>query len=81
MADLRVAVEPISSGRQTPRVYLDGHEMSGVRRVRVCSESGYRTASLDLDLDGVGDRPTDRQRDQGGLRSKTTSTSRSKATT
>jgi hypothetical protein len=50
-------MEPASRGRQTQRVYLDGHEMSGVRRVRVCSESGHRTASLDLDLDGVSIDP------------------------
>jgi hypothetical protein len=38
-------------------VYLDGHQMSGVRRVRVHSERGYRTASLDLDLDGASIDP------------------------
>lgn len=57
MADLRVAVEPSHSGRPTQRIYLDGQEMSGVRQVRVCSEQGYRTASLDLDLDGVSIDP------------------------
>lgn len=53
MAELRVAVEPSPDGRPTQRIYLDGHALSGVRQVRVCSESGDRIASLDLDLDGV----------------------------
>ena len=57
MADLRVAVEPSQSGRPTQRIYLDGHEMSGVRRVRVGSARGSRTASIDLDLDGVSIDP------------------------
>jgi hypothetical protein len=57
MAELRIAVEPERNGRPTQRVYLDGHEMSGVRRVRVHSERGYRTASLDLDLDGASIDP------------------------
>jgi len=57
MAQLRIAVEPERSGRPTQRVYLDGHEMSGVRRVRVHSERGYRTASLDVDLDGASIDP------------------------
>jgi hypothetical protein len=57
MADLRVAVEPSQSGRPSQRIYLDGHEMSGVRRVRVGSAWGRRTASIDLDLDGVAIDP------------------------
>ena len=57
MAQLRIAVEPERNGRPTQRVYLDGHEMSGVRRVRVHSERGYRTASLDVDLDGASIDP------------------------
>jgi hypothetical protein len=57
MAELRIAVEPERNGRPTQRVYLDGHEMSGVRRVRVHSERGYRTASVDLDLDGASIDP------------------------
>jgi hypothetical protein len=57
MPELRVAVEPSEEGRPTQRVYLDGHELSGVRRVRVRSESGDRTASLDLDLNGVSIDP------------------------
>jgi hypothetical protein len=57
MADLRIAVESGQQGSPTQRVYLDGHEMSGVRQVRVCGERGNRTASLDLDLDGVSIDP------------------------
>ena len=57
MADLRVATEPNRNGRPTQRIYLDGHELSGVRKVRVCSARGHRTASLDLDLDGVSIDP------------------------
>jgi hypothetical protein len=57
MADLRVAVEPSHNGRPTQRIYLDGHELSGVRQVRVSSEGRCRTASLDLDLDGVSIEP------------------------
>ena len=57
MAQLRIAVEPERNGRPTQRVYLYGHEMSGVRRVRVHSERGYRTASLDVDLDGASIDP------------------------
>jgi hypothetical protein len=57
MTELRVAVEPSQDGRPTQRVYLDGHELSGVRRVSVGSELGSRTASLDLDLDGVSIDP------------------------
>ncbi len=61
MADLRVAVEPSQSGRPTQRIYLDGHEMSGVRRVRVGEQDG-------LDRPGPRrrlDRPARGQRDQG----------------
>jgi hypothetical protein len=54
MADLRVVAEPSQGGQ---RIYLDGHEVSGVRRVRVGSEWGYRTASIDLDLDGISIDP------------------------
>ncbi len=54
MADLRVAVEP---SRPRQRVYLDGHELPGVRQVRVRSERGNRTASLALDLDRVSIDP------------------------
>jgi hypothetical protein len=57
MADLRVAVEPSQRGRPTQRIYLDGHEMSGVRRVRVRSAWGSRIASIDLDLDVVSIDP------------------------
>ncbi len=57
MADLRVALEPNRDGRPQQRVYIDGHEISGVRRVRVCGEGRCRTASLDLDLDGVSIDP------------------------
>ena len=57
MPDLRVAVEPGQAGRPTQRVYLDGHELVGVRQVRVGSAWGSRTASLDLDLDGVSIDP------------------------
>lgn len=57
MADLRIAVEPEPNGRPTQRVYLDGHQLSGVRRVRVHSERGTRTASLDLDLDDASIDP------------------------
>lgn len=57
MAELRVSVEPSPDGRPTQRVYLDGHELSGVRQVRVCSEREDRTASLDLDLDRVSIDP------------------------
>ena len=57
MADLRVAVEPSGDGRPMQRIYLDGHEISGVRRVRVYSEWGCQTASLDLDLDAVSIDP------------------------
>ena len=42
MADLRVAVEPSQSGRPAQRIYLDGHEMSGVRRVRVWTRGPAR---------------------------------------
>ena len=57
MPDLRVAVEPGRAGRPTQRIYLDGHQLAGVRQVRVGSESGSRTASLDLVLDGVSIDP------------------------
>jgi hypothetical protein len=57
MAELRVAVEPNWSGHPTQRIYLDGHAMSGVRRVRVGSARGRRTASIDLDLDSVSIDP------------------------
>ena len=57
MAELRVAVEPGRSGRPTQRIYLEGHEMSGVRQVRVRSQWGSRTASIDLDLCGVSIDP------------------------
>lgn len=61
MADLRVAVEP---GPPRQRVYLDGHEVPGVRQVRVRSDRGHRTASLALDLDRVSIDP----RTVGGIR-------------
>jgi len=57
MADLRVAVEPSTCGRPTQRIYVDGHELSGVRQVRVGSEWGDRTASIDLDLDRISIDP------------------------
>lgn len=57
MADLRVAVEPDGDQRPTQRIYLDGHPISGVRRVRVSSERGSRTASVELDLDAVSIDP------------------------
>jgi hypothetical protein len=57
VADLRVVVEAHRNGRPTQRIYLDGHEMSGVRQVRVCSEGGDRIASLDLNLDEVSIDP------------------------
>jgi hypothetical protein len=57
MADLRVAQEPRRDGHLRQRIYVDGHEISGVRRVRVCSDGRSRTASLDLDLDTVSIDP------------------------
>ena len=57
MADLRVMVGPGRAGLPTQRVYLEGHELSGVRQMRVRSASGHRTASLDLDLDVVAIDP------------------------
>lgn len=57
MTELRVAVESTFTGRPTQRIYLDGHEIRGVRRVRVRSERGARTASLDLDVDAVSIDP------------------------
>ena len=57
MAARRVAVAPGRSGRPTRRIDLDGHELAGVRRVRVGSARGSRTASSDRALDGVSIGP------------------------
>jgi hypothetical protein len=57
MTELRVAVESSENGQPTQRVYLDGHELSGVREVRVRSAWGDRVASVDLDLEGVSIDP------------------------